>query len=142
GDIVHLDGRVLGRHDGIIHYTIGQRRGLGIGGGMTDGNTPLFVVRIDPEAKQVVVGPREALEQRSLRVSDLRWTAGRVPQTWPLRCAVQIRHHAPAAPAWVAAPDGAGCAVDLDSPAVGVAPGQAAVFYDGDRVVGGGWIAG
>ena len=87
-----------------------------------------------------MVGPREALATNTLRVADLRWTSGRVPQTWPLRCGVQIRHHAAAALAWVSAPQESGCAVELDLPAVGVAPGQAAVFYDGDRVVGGGWI--
>ncbi|MES1210614.1 MAG: aminomethyltransferase beta-barrel domain-containing protein, partial [Pseudomonadota bacterium] len=81
------------------------------------------------------------LERQSLRVDDLRWTAGRAPATFPLRCAVQIRHHAQAAPAWLGAPVEGGATVDLDTPAGGVAPGQAAVFYDGDRVVGGGWIA-
>ena len=135
GEIVDQDGAALAEHTGTHRFTVGQRRGLPIAGGQRR-----FVLRIDASSGRVVVGPRNALERRSLRVADLRWTGGRPPHGWPLRCAVQIRHHATPAPAWVAAPDAHGCQVELDAPAVGVAPGQAAVFYDGDRVVGGGWI--
>ncbi len=136
GAIVDEQGADLGSHAGTHRFTIGQRRGVPVAGGRRR-----FVLRIEAATGKVVVGPREALEHRTLRVADLRWTAGHVPETWPMRCAVQIRHHAAAALGWVTAPDDAGCAVDLDEPAVGVAPGQAAVFYDGDRVVGGGWIS-
>lgn len=138
GEIVDQDGAVLGEHGGTHRFTIGQRRGVpAVGGG-----DRRFVVRIDAATGQVVVGPRQALSRSLMQVDDVRWTAGASPRAWPLRCAVQIRHHADAAPAWVDAPDAAGgAAVRLDEPAVGVAPGQAAVFYDGDRVVGGGWIA-
>ena len=136
GAIVDETGGELGRHGGTHRFTVGQRRGVPIVEGQRR-----FVLRIEPSSGRVVVGPREALGCRTLRVSDLRWTAGPRPDAWPLRCAVQIRHHAAAAPAWVTAPDARGCAVELDEPAMGVAPGQAAVFYDGDRVVGGGWIS-
>jgi tRNA-uridine 2-sulfurtransferase len=138
GVIVDQDGAVLGEHGGTHRFTIGQRRGVPpVGGG-----DRRFVVRIDPGTGRVVVGPREALSRSLMQVDDVRWTASVSPGTWPLRCSVQIRHHAAATPAWVDRPDPAGAAaVRLDQPAVGVAPGQAAVFYDGDRVMGGGWIA-
>ena len=136
GAIVDEAGADLGSHAGTHRFTVGQRRGVPVAAGRRR-----FVLRIEAATGKVVVGPREALERWTLRVSDLRWAAGRVPETWPMRCAVQIRHHSAAAAAWVGAPDDSGCAVDLDTPAVGVAPGQAAVFYDGDRVVGGGWIS-
>ena len=141
GDIVHLDGRVLGRHDGIIHYTIGQRRGLGIGGGMTDGNSPLFVVRIDPERKQVVVGPREALAVTDVYVKDLNWLGGAIPEGG-LDVAVKVRSTRPPLPA-VIKPLGEGRAVvSLLQAEEGVSAGQACVVYDGARVLGGGWIMG
>jgi tRNA-uridine 2-sulfurtransferase len=136
GAMVDEQGREVGSHGGTHRFTVGQRRGVPV----EDGRRR-FVLRIEAATGRVVVGPREALAHKTLRVSDLRWMTGRGPQTWPLRCTVQLRHHAPAAPAWVEAPDSAGCAVALDAAAVGIAPGQAAVFYDGDRVVGGGWIA-
>jgi tRNA-specific 2-thiouridylase len=136
GAIVDEGGEEIGSHGGTHRFTVGQRRGVPV----ADGHRR-FVLRIEAATGKVVVGPRQALQHQTLRVADLRWTGGRAPLTWPLRCSVQIRHHAAAAPAWVAAPDADGCAVDLDSPAMGVAPGQAAVFYDGDRVVGGGWIS-
>jgi tRNA-specific 2-thiouridylase len=136
GAIVDEEGHEVGSHGGTHRFTVGQRRGVPAADGRRR-----FVLRIEAATGRVVVGPREALARHTLRVSDLRWTAGRNPQVWPMRCSVQIRHHAPAAPAWVAAPDSTGCEVALDAAAVGIAPGQAAVFYDGDRVVGGGWIA-
>ncbi|MBC8131529.1 MAG: tRNA 2-thiouridine(34) synthase MnmA [Deltaproteobacteria bacterium] len=135
GEIVDEGGQQLATHDGTHRFTVGQRKGVP----MEDGRRR-FVLRIDGATGKVVVGPRDALATHRLQVSDLRWTAGHVPQTWPLRCAVQIRHRSGATPAWVDAPIGDGCSVDLDTAAVGVAPGQAAVFYDGDRVMGGGWI--
>lgn len=135
GELVDQNGARLGTHTGTHRFTVGQRRGVPV-----TGAERRFVVRIEASTGKVVLGPRDALGRRTLSVSDLRWTDGRTPHRWPLRCAVQIRHHAVAAPAWVAAPQGDGCQVELDAPAFGVAPGQAAVFYDGERVVGGGWI--
>ena len=141
GDIVHLDGRVLGRHDGIIHYTIGQRRGLGIGGGMTDGNTPLFVVRIEPEARQVIVGPREALAVTDVYVKDLNWLAGPIPAEGR-DVSVKVRSTRPPLPGLIR-PLGKGRAVvSLAHAEEGVSSGQACVVYDGERVLGGGWIMG
>jgi len=136
GQVVDQAGAPLAPHTGTHRFTVGQRRGLPTGDGQRR-----FVLRIEAATGRVVVGPRDALLRRDLRVDDVRWTQARPPQEWPLRCAVQIRHHATATPAWVAAPSEGGAAVELDEPTAGIAPGQAAVFYDGDRVVGGGWIA-
>jgi tRNA-specific 2-thiouridylase len=139
GEIVDLDGRVLGRHQGVIHYTIGQRRGLGIGGG-----EPLFVLRLEAEARRVVVGPRSALAIRSVPVSRINWIGdGDFAQApgggW--EAAVKVRSTRPPVPARIH-PRGDGADVELLSPEEGVAPGQACVFYapKGSRVLGGGWI--
>jgi tRNA-specific 2-thiouridylase len=140
GDIVHLDGRVLGRHEGVVRYTVGQRRGLRIGGG-----EPLFVVRLDAETRRVIVGPREALAHREIPVGEINWLgdgdfADAPPEGWEV--AVRVRSTRPPVPARVH-PEAHGRArVELLSPEEGVAPGQACVFYaaEGSRVLGGGWI--
>ena len=133
GDIVTEDGRAVGRHKGIHRYTVGQRRGLGaVGGGEA-----LYVVRIDKAANRVVVGARGAAGGSSLPVRDLRWLVE--PPGEGFACAVQVRHRAKPVPArlrW----QGAELAVELETP-LAAAPGQAAVFYEGDTVLGGGWIA-
>ncbi len=136
GRIVDADGRQIGAHDGVHHFTVGQRKGLRLSVGV-----PLYVVAIDAQARDVVVGPRRALEARQCAVQGVNWVSGRVPEA-PLRVSVQIRHRHPAAAAAVLAigPDAA--AVEFDAPQYAITPGQAAVFYDGDEVVGGGWIAG
>ncbi len=137
GDIVHVDGRVLGRHEGIIRYTVGQRRGLGVGG--TDGGgAPLYVVRLEPDAARVVVGPKEALMRAEFTVGRVNWLA--TPGPDGLGAVVKIRSAADAVPATVHPLTGDRARVVLDAPQAGVAPGQACVFYDGDRVLGGGWI--
>jgi tRNA-specific 2-thiouridylase len=139
GDIVDLSGRVLGRHEGVIRYTIGQRRGLGIGGL----EEPLYVVRLDPEARQVVVGPREALATRRVPVREINWL-GDTPfadrAEWHLD--VRVRSTRPPAPAVIRPVSETEAEVELLSPEAGVSPGQACVFYDpeGTRVYGGGWI--
>ncbi len=142
GDIVHIDGTVMGRHPGIIHYTVGQRRGLGVATG-----DPLYVVRLDAEKREVVVGPREALLVRRIRLKDVTWLGdgeGVVAARAGERLAVKVRSTRPPVAARLAFDDG--FAVDLDEPEEGVAPGQACVFYSPDdahdRVLGGGWIAG
>jgi tRNA-specific 2-thiouridylase len=129
GEIVHLDGRVLGRHDGVIDYTVGQRRGLNIGGG-----DPLYVVRIDAEAARVVVGPKDALEETRIQLSDINWLDGGGTRDGR-QIQVKVRSMQPLVDARID-----GDEVVLDAPLAGVAPGQACVFYDGTRVLGGGWI--
>ena len=128
GDIVHVDGRVLGRHKGMIHFTVGQRKGLEIGG-QPD---PLYVVRLDAESRRVIVGPRAALAVAGARLSDINWL-GR-DFTGPLTA--KVRSMAKPVPARLD-----GDRLIFDAPEYGVAPGQAAVLYSGDRVLGGGWIA-
>ncbi len=136
GEIVDRAGRVLGRHEGIVHYTVGQRRGLGIGG--TD--EPLYVVALDAAARRVVVGPRAALARDLVRIEALNWLGGPLPAEG-LACAIKLRSAQEPVPGRVA-PDGQGGALlRLDEPQHGVAPGQAAVCYAGSRVLGGGWIA-
>ena len=139
GDIVHVDGRVLGQHEGVIRYTIGQRRGLGIGGGHDEDNDPFYVVRIDAANHQVIVGPRSALGISDIAVNDLNWLGEPIPEAG-LDVAVKVRSTRPASPAVIHA-DGVGRArVQLRDPEEGVSPGQACVIYDGTRVLGGGWI--
>lgn len=142
GEIVHLDGRVLGEHGGIIHYTIGQRRGLGLGGGETGGE-PLFVVKLEPEARRVIVGPREALAVRRVALKEVNWIgpgdfADAPSGGWEAEA--KLRSARAPVPCRVI-PQGDGAALELMTPEEGVAPGQAAVFYAGERVLGGGWIA-
>lgn len=140
GEIVHVDGRVLGRHEGILHYTVGQRRGLGIGGGDV-----LHVLKLDAEARQVVVGPREALACRSVALDEVNWLGDSNFEAAPddgWEAAVKVRSTRPPVPARIH-PQGRGQArVELLDSEEGVAPGQACVFYapEGTRVLGGGWI--
>ncbi|MSO92859.1 MAG: tRNA 2-thiouridine(34) synthase MnmA [Rhodospirillales bacterium] len=136
GDVVDLEGRVLGRHEGIINFTVGQRRGLGIAA-----PEPLYVLSLEPETRRVVVGPYASLLDRRVFVHRLNWLADDAPGETGLRVSVKLRStQEPAAAAVFGT--GAGTAeVVLDAPLAGVAPGQACVIYDGDRVLGGGWIA-
>ena len=146
GEIVHLDGRVLGRHEGITRFTIGQRRGLGIGA--AEPNTePLFVVGLDPARKQVIVGPREALLTRRLTLREVNWL-GDIPLAGvPAEgqdVLAKVRSTRPPVPARLFVEAGA-VEVELANGEEGVSPGQACVFYgmedEGSRVLGGGWIA-
>ena len=139
GDIVHLDGRVLGRHNGIIYYTIGQRKGLGVGGGEA-----LYVVKLDAARKIVIVGPREALLQRDIAVRAVNWL-GQEPITEKAQSLfVKIRSTRPAVEATLRNENGR-TIVQIPQGEYGVSPGQASVFYDGAgtgaRVLGGGFIA-
>lgn len=139
GEIVDMAGRVLGRHGGIIHYTVGQRRGLGIGG-LGD---PLYVVRLDPATRQVIVGPKEALATRTIALKDVNWL-GDAPfdsrAEWTVEVKVRSTH--PPSPAILRPLAPTEAEVDLPIPEEGVSAGQACVFYAaGDsRVLGGGWI--
>lgn len=137
GDIVHEDGRVLGRHKGIVHYTIGQRRGIGIAAA-----EPLYVTRLDAASATVVVGPKSALARDVIALRDVNWLGEGAPEGE--RVLVKIRSTRPPVPAVLrAGADGRLCAV-LDDAEFGVSPGQACVFYDGAasgaRVLGGGYI--
>jgi tRNA-specific 2-thiouridylase len=141
GEIVHVDGRVLGRHEGIIQYTVGQRRGLGIASG-----EPLYVVRLEAELHRVIVGPREALLRSRIALRDVNWIGEPVASEDALdgrRVRVRVRSTRPPAPGRLST--AAGWFVDLDAPEEGVAPGQAAVLYEEGpgpgRVLGGGFIA-
>ena len=127
GDIVHLDGRLLGQHKGLIHYTVGQRKGLEVGGQPV----PLYVIRLDPATQRVIVGPRAALAVQAARIIDSNWLTSIGNR--PVMAKVRSMSRPVAAQL-----DGEWLRFDV--PEYGVAPGQAAVLYDGDRVLGGGWI--
>ena len=133
GEIVGLDGRVLGEHPGVVHFTIGQRRGITIGGQPE----PLYVVRIEPEERRLVVGPRRALAVAAADIEQMNWIGEDQAEV-----AVKVRSLAPPVPALLEpARAEAGGTIRFARPEFGVAPGQAAVFYDGSRLLGGGWIA-
>jgi tRNA-specific 2-thiouridylase len=140
GEIVGLDGTVLGRHGGIGRFTIGQRRGLGVAA-----SEPLFVVRLEPDTARVVVGPQRALFRRHVRLAEVNWLGEQKLAEDGVRLRVKLRSSQPAVPALLradpAGPTGPSAAeVVLDEPQAAVAPGQACVFYAGERVMGGGWI--
>ncbi|MCR9086435.1 MAG: tRNA 2-thiouridine(34) synthase MnmA [Rhodobacteraceae bacterium] len=139
GEIVDMQGRVLGRHDGVIHYTIGQRRGLGIGG-LAD---PLYVVRLDPEKRCVIVGPKDALSTRTVPVREINWLGDN--PLMPGReqaISVKVRSTRPPREAILRPINESEAEVELLNAEEGVSPGQACVFYEtgGSRVLGGGWI--
>jgi len=141
GDIVHLDGRVLGRHEGVLRYTVGQRKGLGL-----STPEPLYVLRLDADAARVIVGPREALSIREIRLRDLNWLGETALDALPstgLDVAVRVRSTRPPREAKLLRDDG-GLKVELATDEEGVSPGQACVIYadsgPGARVLGGGTI--
>ena len=142
GDIVHVDGRVLGRHKGVVHYTVGQRKGLGIGGIRGQEEEALYVVRLEPARRRVVVGPRRDLARSLVMVRDVNWLGPDLADGAGIEVSVKLRSAQPAAPAlWRAGPDGT-ARVELQEAQHGIAPGQACVVYQSDRVLGGGWISG
>ncbi len=136
GDIVHVDGRVVGRHRGVIHYTVGQRRGLGIAS-----EAPLYVVGIDPGAARLTVGPREALARSRIHLAGVNWLGDGDFAGCELDVTVKLRSTQDPVPARLRAGGGDSAEVELTRPEYGVSPGQACVFYDGTRLLGGGWIA-
>ena len=127
GEIVDLAGQVLGRHRGVVHFTVGQRRGIEVGGQ----KEPLYVLRIEPQSARIVVGPRRALAVDAMRVSDWNWIGEDQSEV-----SVKVRSLAPAVAA-----EKDGYWIRFRGSEYGVAPGQAAVVYDGSRLLGGGWIA-
>jgi len=134
GEIVTRSGQVLGRHEGVHHFTVGQRKGLGVASGER-----LYVLELKADDRAVVVGPRPELERTTLTASQVNWIAGD-PPAGPLHVTAQIRHRHPAAAARLEALDDGRASVEFAEPQLAITPGQAVVFYDGDRVVGGGWI--
>jgi tRNA-specific 2-thiouridylase len=138
GDIIHVDGRIMGKHEGIIHYTIGQRRGLGIGGGQNEDNSPFYVVRVDPTSNEVIVGPKEALARDVIYISTCNWLTD-IP-TGGIDISIKLRSVSPVSSARLYAKDKNTAEIHLDAPQYGIAPGQAAVCYDQGKVLGGGWI--
>ena len=139
GEIVDMDGNILGQHQGVLHYTVGQRRGLGVAIG-----EPLYVVRIDADTRQVIVGPKEALEKRTIMLDEVNWLGGEMLSD-PIDVKVKIRSTGLPVRANLKLLQGQRAEVSLDIPEEGVSPGQACVFYGAEegpaaRVLGGGWI--
>ncbi len=132
GDIVDMEGNVLGRHKGIHHYTIGQRKGLGVATGY-----PVYVARIDADNNRIVLGPREAIMGSRAILRDVMWVAGEKPVSENLSC--QIRYNHRSAPCLVST-EGVEAIVDFVEPQFAITPGQLTVFYEDDIVVGSGWI--
>jgi len=133
GEVRHVDGRLVGRHNGLPHFTIGQRHGLRIALG-----EPAYVTHLDPDANVVTVGPRSAVEADGLIADDMTWWID--PPVGNMRAAARIRYNHAPAPATVARLDGNTVRVRFDTPQQAITPGQALVLYDGDLVLGGGWI--
>jgi tRNA-specific 2-thiouridylase len=134
GPIVNQAGDVLGRHAGVHRFTVGQRKGLRLSVG-----EPMYVLELRRADQAIVVGARPELERTTLTASRVNWISGSAPRG-PVRATAQIRHrHQPAA-ATVCAIDDRRASVAFDTPVVAITPGQAVVFYDADRVLGGGWI--
>jgi tRNA-specific 2-thiouridylase len=134
GEIVDQRGAVLGRHDGVIHFTVGQRKRLGLSGN----EEPLFVVALDAARARVVVGPRSSLRTKNIVLREVNWLADPAEA---VDCAVKVRSMRAPVPARVEAGEGGTASVELAEAEEAIAPGQACVFYKGDRVLGGGWIA-
>ena len=134
GTITDTEGRTLGRHEGIHHFTVGQRKGLGLAAGQ-----PMYVLAVRADERRVVVGPAAALASQVMAVTEVSWIAGR-PPSGPIEGEVQIRHRHQAARALITPRGDDTAMVEFSDPQRAVAPGQAAVFYDGEVVLGGGWI--
>lgn len=133
GQIVTTEGRLVGTHPGIERFTIGQRKGLGVAMG-----EPYFVVRIESDSKKVVIGRQEELARSELTARDCNWLID-LPDG-QFRCSAKIRYNSPPAAATAELTTDGRLQVRFDEPRYGVAPGQAVVIYDGERVMGGGWI--
>ncbi len=135
GEIVTVAGQVVGSHNGIQYFTIGQREGLNLGGM----SVPHYVVALEPSTNRVIVGPREGLMQSSFEVANCNWLGIEEPSN-PVEVVVKIRYNHAGCPATVTAGADGTARIALSAPERAITPGQAAVFYQGDLVVGGGWI--
>ncbi|MDF5737459.1 MULTISPECIES: tRNA 2-thiouridine(34) synthase MnmA [unclassified Nostoc] len=134
GDIVDVTGKILGQHDGVHHYTIGQRKGLGIAAA-----EPLYVIELDAENNKVVVGDRTKVTQPECTINRVNWVSIAEPST-PIHAEVQIRYRSTATPVTVIALENSHVRLVFDEPQISITPGQAAVWYDGEKVLGGGII--
>ena len=134
GELVTADGRVVGEHSGVHHFTVGQRRGLGIAA-----PEPLYVIATEPDTRRVIVGRNDSLLRSTMRVKDVNWISIAAPCE-PVRAEIKIRNKHAAAPAMIRPLDETSVEVSFDEPQRAVTPGQGAVFYSGDLVLGGGWI--
>ena len=139
GELVHMDGRVLGQHDGLINFTVGQRKGLGLGD-LNENGQPLYVVRLEPETRRVFVGPKAALAKSSVTLREVNWLGRAGEPTENVEVEVKLRSMTEPKPAIVSLLPGGYARVALKEPQFGIAPGQACVIYQGSRVLGGGWI--
>jgi tRNA-uridine 2-sulfurtransferase len=139
GDIVDLEGNAIGHHDGIIRFTVGQRRGLGIGG-RDENSDPLYVIHLEPETKKVVVGPREALAVKSISLKEVNWLGEKGEPVPTAGLSVKYRSMMEPVQATVCCQANGGAEISFDEPQYGISSGQACVFYQGERVLGGGWI--
>ena len=135
GEVVSTEGQVLAEHRGIHNFTVGQRKGLGVAVG-----SPLFVIRLEPDKNRVVVGPEQELFERKFVVRDINWIRP-LAEGEAVEAHVKIRHNHPGAPALVESHAPSEAVVTFQQPQRAITPGQAAVFYDGDEVLGGGWIS-
>ena len=135
GEVVSTDGQVLAEHHGVENFTVGQRKGLGLATG-----EPLYVIELDPKKNRVVVGQDRELFRRRFYVRDVNWIRPFV-EGETVEAQVKIRHHHPGAPARVEAQGNSTATVEFNEPQRAISPGQAAVFYVGDEVLGGGWIS-
>ena len=135
GDIVHIDGRTIGTHEGIVNYTVGQRKGLGIGGGVTDNNEPLYVVGLNATDNQVLVGPKQSLARDMITITETNWL-----DNFEGAIQVKLRSVSLPYPATLTHNSDGTSVITLDDAQYGISPGQAAVCYNGNRVIGGGWI--
>jgi tRNA-specific 2-thiouridylase len=135
GDIVNLNGKVLGEHDGIVNFTIGQRKRIGV-----SNDKPLYVIKIDPKNNRVVVGEKEDLKSMKLKIKELNWLSNNEYLKDNIKCSVRLRSNHKEVDANVKYLGDGFADVALESSYYGITPGQACVMYDGDRVLGGGWI--
>ncbi len=135
GDIVNLDGQVLGRHDGVVNFTIGQRRRIGV-----SNDKPLYVIKIDPKNNRVIVGEKEDLKSTKLKIKELNWLSNNGCLKDNIKCSVRLRSNHKEIDANMKYLGNGFADITLESSYYGITPGQACVMYDGDRVLGGGWI--
>jgi len=139
GDIVDEKGNVLGQHEGIIHFTVGQRKGINLATRTGENNAPLYVLKLDAEKKQVIVGPKESLAQQKVALREINWLGGKAPKS-EIPVTVKLRSAQPPISALFQMHENNRGILTLTEPTFGVAPGQAGVIYAGNRVLGGGWI--